>query len=394
MRIGLLTTSFPRYPGDVAGQFVLGFARSLVALGHQVDVLAPEPSGAYCAPAWPNLTVHWTPYMRPRQLAQTFYGAGVPDNLRHNVFAWLGLAPFIASLTRQTRKARENWDAMVSHWAIPCALVAGALREDRKNIAVFHSADLHLLSKLPARGPIALELARTSDRLVFVAPVLRDLFLSFLPKNQRSVVALRCSVLPMGIEPIAPPSAPRDLLRAQWGLDRFTLLFIGRLVEVKGVSEAILGVSERRDLELVIMGDGPERGLLETIARRHRAPVRFLGQITGQAKHDWLSAADAFVNPSVILPSGRTEGVPTALIEAMAHGLPIIATEVGGVGSLIEDEKTGLLVKPGDAMALRAAVDRLVCDPGLCARLAVQCQLRGQALTWPSMAPKIAALFN
>jgi glycosyltransferase involved in cell wall biosynthesis len=392
MNIGLLTTSFPRYCGDFAGHFVLGFARTLVDNGHCVHVLAPEPSDGRRAPRWPNLTVGWVPYLRPQVLSRTFYGAGVPDNLRNSALAWVGLTPFIVSLSHEVRKARPNWDVIVSHWALPCALIAGALRGQRHHIAVFHSADLHLLARLPGRSALARTISRGADKLAFVAPALRDLFLDFIPPAERAGVSERCRVFPMGIEPIPAPSADRNALRDRIGFNRFTLLFIGRLVEVKGVSDAIHAVSRRRDLELAVVGEGPELPALENLARRHQAPVRFFGKLTGIAKHDILRAADGFINPSRVLDSGRTEGTPTALIEAMAHRLPIIATDVGGVSSILKHMHSALLVAPGDRAALTASVDLLLRDSELRYRLGAQSEALSQHLLWPSLAGRLEAL--
>ena len=117
MRIGLLTTSFPRAERDVAGTFVLGFARALVAEGHSVEVLAPEPAEGGVAPAWPGIDVRWVPYLRPRSLERTFYGAGVPDNLHADPRAWLGLAPFSVALLATASLRARRWEAYLSRWA-------------------------------------------------------------------------------------------------------------------------------------------------------------------------------------------------------------------------------------------------------------------------------------
>src|SRR5690348_2455743 len=94
MHIGLLTTSFPRFEGDVAGSFVLGFARALVARGHTLTVLAPEPLDRIEPPDFGStIAVRYVPYVRPRSLARTFYGAGVADNAK-NPLAWPGLLTF------------------------------------------------------------------------------------------------------------------------------------------------------------------------------------------------------------------------------------------------------------------------------------------------------------
>ena len=105
MRIGLMTTSFPRVEGDAAGSFVLGFARALAARGHALSVLAPEPPERMPKPQFDDIDLTWLPYLLPRAWQRTFYGAGVPDNLRRDPRAWLGPLPFTTQLYRHARRA-------------------------------------------------------------------------------------------------------------------------------------------------------------------------------------------------------------------------------------------------------------------------------------------------
>jgi glycosyltransferase involved in cell wall biosynthesis len=128
------------------------------------------------------------------------------------------------------------------------------------------------------------------------------------------------------------------------------VLFVGRLAPEKGIHEL---AEAARGLNLVVAGDGPLRPLVPGA----------LGFVPHEEVERLLARAAA-----VVLPSHR-EGLPMALLEAMAHGRAVVATPVGGIPSLVEDGRTGLLVPPGDAGALRAAIDRLLGDPGLRRRL-------------------------
>lgn len=385
MRIGLLTTSFPRSPHDVAGCFVRGFAEALAARGHELDVLAPEPpSGSPPLTSHPGVTLTWVPYLRPRSLQRTFYGAGVPDNLGRDPAAWLGLGPFVFALALATARRQHRWDAVISHWALPSALVAEAFAPDRPHLAVLHSADVHLLTKLPARRMLAERIARAT--LLFSAPVLKERFASCLGPSSRLLLEAGSYVSPMGIEP-PPRTADRASLRAKFGMTRFTLVAMSRLVPIKGLEVAIRAVAARPDVELFVAGDGPSRSALECLARSLDANVRFLGTVTGRRKWELLFAADAFVSSSRPMASGRTEGAPTSIIEALAAGLPVLATDTGGVGSLVTHERTGLLVPTSSPGALGSAIDRLVRDPALTQRLAEAARDEGRKLTWPELAP-------
>jgi glycosyltransferase involved in cell wall biosynthesis len=154
----------------------------------------------------------------------------------------------------------------------------------------------------------------------------------------------------------------RDSVRAEIGLPRAsTVLFsLGRLHRQKGHAELIEATADvhaqRPDVRLLIAGDGPERGNLENLiaARDLQDVVRLLGH-----RHDvdrLMDAADLFVFPS------HLEGTPFAMLEAMAHGLPIVATSFGGAGEVIEDGRTGILTPVGRPDALCAAIVGALAD--------------------------------
>jgi glycosyltransferase involved in cell wall biosynthesis len=128
------------------------------------------------------------------------------------------------------------------------------------------------------------------------------------------------------------------------------VLFVGRLSPEKGIREL---VEATRGLNLVVAGDGPLRWLVPNT----------LGFVSHRKVERLLSQAAV-----VAIPSHR-EGLPMVLLEAMAHGRAVVATPVGGIPSLVEDGKTGLLVPAGDVAALRAAIERLLGDPDLRRRL-------------------------
>lgn len=392
MRVGLLTTSFPRFRGDVAGHFVLGFAQALAALGHSVEVLAPEPAEPVQLPVFDGIELRWLPYLRPRGWQRTFYGAGVPDNLRADPRAWLGPLPFSAALARVMLRRRDRWDAVVSHFGVPCGIVGGALRGGRPHLCVQHSADLHALRTLPGGTHLARMLAAGSTALWFVTAKARDEFLQLVPASARADAGARCVVQAMGVATPSAPSAERGQLRARLGIERYALLTLARLVPVKGLVEAARALAGRRDLEWLIGGDGPERAQLEAIARSASLRLRLLGTVGDADKADLLHAADAFLLPSRVLRSGRSEGAPTALLEAMAAGLPVIASDVGGIVEVLAAGARGWLFDPAADIPLPAVIDRMrAAAPH--EREARVHAAREFALsqTWAALAPRIEA---
>lgn len=182
----------------------------------------------------------------------------------------------------------------------------------------------------------------------------------------RGIPRARVTVVHNGVRPdaMAPPGV--DSLRRKLGVsdrDR-VVLAVGRLSHEKGHAHLIRALSScRESTRLVIVGDGPERRALERLARTQRAgrSVIFAGMTSEVAP--FYGMADVFVLPSL------SEGSPCALLEAMACGLPVVATRVGGVPEIAADGRSALLVPPSDPTALGLAIDRLLGDPNLGARL-------------------------
>jgi len=156
-----------------------------------------------------------------------------------------------------------------------------------------------------------------------------------------------------------------------------TLIAVGRLDSQKGLRfriEAVPAVVARdRNVHLLIVGEGPERPILVRDIRDRQLGqhVHLLGQRSNVPQ--LLKACDAFVLSSLL------EGMPNALLEAMAAGLPVIATRVEGVTELITDGETGLLVEPGSATALGAAMTTMLQDPNLAREMGTAAQNRVKA---------------
>lgn len=144
--------------------------------------------------------------------------------------------------------------------------------------------------------------------------------------------------------------------------------FVGRIEQSKGVFDLVEAVNEVRqtipNVRLECAGDGDiEAAVRHVLVRGIRANVHFTGWISPRRREDLLARAAVFVLPS------HTEGMPMSLLEAMAAGCPVIATDVGGVPDVVADGVNGLLVPAGDRDALALALHRVLVDRELAARL-------------------------
>jgi glycosyltransferase involved in cell wall biosynthesis len=340
LRIGVITTSYPRASGDPAGGFVGEHVRALRALGHAVDVIAAGDRDRSDAGPASILRV-------PGAL---FYRGGAPDHLeRAPLRAALPAAAFTLRLAAAAAgQARVRaWDAIVAHWLVPSALVALPLAPPL--VAIAHGGDVHTLRRLHLLAPALRALRRRRARLVFVSEHLRSLSRAAAPALDRWLDD--ALVQPMGLDlarfaalaraPRAPP----------------TILIAARLVPIKGVDVALAAFAHvRAAARLVIAGDGPERAAL---AARAPAGVELLGEVDTARRDQLLREASVVVVPSRVTAGGRTEGMPAIALEALAAGVPVIASALGGLREL----PAARLVPPEDPYELARAIDRAIADP-------------------------------
>ena len=358
----ILTSSYPRTPEDHAGHFVASFARRL-AVRYDVTVLAPwdgeaprasiEEGGALAVRRF-----RYAPLPRWHQVA---YGAGIEANIS-SWRARLWLPTFLAVFAVRALLAARRSDVVISNWFVPSG-AAGALCRAiarRPHLAIEHGGGLAMLRGTWRRKLLRAILART-DRVVCVSSALRDDLISEAAGAGLRLRAQDVPIIPMGIETARfdSPSGPRPR----------EVLFLGRLVPVKGIEILIEAMERIPGAVLTIAGDGPLGPALRARAESLGERVRFLGAIHGKAKRETLARATILAVPSVVLPGGRTEGFPVVVLEGMSAGCTVIASDVGGIGEVVRDGWNGILVKPSDAEALAERIAWLLDRPELCAAL-------------------------
>jgi glycosyltransferase involved in cell wall biosynthesis len=155
------------------------------------------------------------------------------------------------------------------------------------------------------------------------------------------------------------------------------ILAVGRLVHKKGFHDLVKAcrilVDHGVKFYCVIVGEGPEKGRLEDLI--HNSGLEEYVALPGPVPQDRLlqdyyTNASLLVQPSVVSPDGDKDGIPTVIVEALAIGLPVVATEISGIGEAVIDEDTGLIVRPGDPEALAKTMEKLLADPERTRRLA------------------------
>lgn len=148
-----------------------------------------------------------------------------------------------------------------------------------------------------------------------------------------------------------------------------TVLFVGRLVEVKGCAYLIEAMAEVQrkhpEAELVVIGDGPLRGELEQMAAQHLKRYRFLGTQPHHVVREWMNQARVFSVPSVRAENGAEEGLGMVFLEAAAMGVPVVSFATGGIPEAVEHGKSGYLAPERDSHRLGAYIERLFTERDL-----------------------------
>jgi glycosyltransferase involved in cell wall biosynthesis len=142
------------------------------------------------------------------------------------------------------------------------------------------------------------------------------------------------------------------------------VLFVARLVEKKGARyllEAMQGINAK----LLIVGDGPDRGTLEKLADTLHLDYSFLGPKNKQELKSLYASCDVFVAPSVIASDGDKDGLPVAILEAMASGAPIVASNIAGIAEAVRHEDNGFLTEPKNVEQIHLAISTILNDDGL-----------------------------
>ena len=366
MNVLMVTSSYPRFPGDVVAPFIESIATGVVARGHRVDVVLPHHPSLR-RPAGDPVAFH--PY---RYAPDAWSRWGYAQSLRADVSvrgAMFLLAPLVAAALRgrvAERLRETRYDVVHAHWIVPnAALVADVVRSHGVPLVVSaHGSDVFVAERLaPAR-----ELARLALRAAgAVTACSRDLSARVVALGARSE---RTRTVPYGADlPAAVPASEVAAMRERLGAGpgQTLVLGLGRLVEKKGFAHLIEAARRAAGVRVALAGDGDLRGALE--AQAAGAPVRLVGALDRDAVAAALAAADVVAVPSVVDRAGNVDGLPNVLLEAMAAGRAVVASRVAGIPDVVADGVDGILVPPGDAVALGDALARLAADPAARARL-------------------------
>lgn len=381
----ILTSSFPTGAGDETCGYIRDFARSL-SLDFNVKVLAPADRNAK---AWPEdlFTLSRSSSPLPRWL-DPFQASADFNSLRaRNLSVKFASAVSFAAFFKDAIKLASHADVICSHWLVPSGLIGALLSRalNKPHVVVEHSGALHLLAQMRGGARLARFIIGGCHRVITVSEDLKQKLLMLCPDASG-----KAEVIPMGIQATMQAGIEKDTQSAR----AKTVLFIGRLTEVKGVDVLLKAMQEIDGAQLLIAGDGEQRNALEELTRHLSVNAKFLGQVEAASRDALLAACDTVVIPSRVLPCGRTEGTPVVCLEAMAAGLPIIASSVGGLAEVIIDGHNGLLFEPVNHSMLAEKLNIVFSDAVLRRKLSRNARLTASDYSWPRIGAQFSEIIK
>lgn len=369
MKIGLVSPYDWSYPGGVQDH-IRHLAAELRARGHLVRILTPATGPQARQVEYGTYKLAWA---APLRLNGSVARVSVAPDLRGRI---------------RTVLSKEQFDIIHLHEPFASALPLTALRlADTANavhVATFHAWARHGLASPPewayasARPFLHGAFHRLRGRIA-VSAAAAEFVSRFFPDDYR--------IIPNGVDVrrFAADAEPFP----EFADEKLNVLFLGRIDQRKGLKYLLRAIPRIREqhpnTRFIIAGDGPLRfDYQHWVERKGWRDVVFLGRVSEEDKPSVFASADLFCAPST---GGESQGI--VLLEALAAGKPVVASDIPGYRSVIRTSGDGVLVAPCDAESLAAGVGRLLGNAAERARLARAGRLRAEEFSWPRISRKV-----
>ena len=368
VNVCILTSSFPRSEEDSAGPFVYQLATALAGKGLNIKVLCPHDQGIAFRESRGNLAITRFPYFYPTQYQRLCYGNGILPNLKKSLLARCQLPFFIMAQILYCLKFvnKNRFDIIHAHWSLPQGLTGIICKRISKIpcIITLHGSDVHGL-KYPGLKWLNAKVINWSDACTANSSETARMAQHITMKDDIVVV-------PMGVDPrFLSAGLGRNVQRPSSRVEDRRILYAGRLIDLKGVDYLIRALpavlKEYPETRLMVVGSGPMKDALINLSTRLNLSdkVDFIDAVPREKLLEYYLSAGLFVLPSIVNDKGETEGLGVVLLEAMACGVPVVGSAVGGIPDIIKDEKTGLLARPKEPDSLAEKITRIFSESSL-----------------------------
>ncbi|HEY2739980.1 MAG TPA: glycosyltransferase, partial [Thermoanaerobaculia bacterium] len=322
------------------------------------------------------------------------YGRTLEADERVKGRAALATPLYALALRRAIRHAlsQRSYDLVHAHWIVPNGVIAAGAAGQVPLAIGLHGSDVFLAEK-PGVRHLARRALRRARLLTGCSPELVDRMLAL------GFPAERSRVIPYGVDVTAFSPAPerRAIWRMKLGIPEAAplILGVGRMATKKGFHVLLETLPAlliaHPEAHVVLAGGGDLLDRFTALARSAELGGRLHlpGSVLRDTLPDLYRAADIFVLPAVHDAKGNVDGLPNVILEAMASGLPVVASGISGIPLAVEDGRTGLLVPEKEAQKLLAAIRRLLQAPGEAREMGERGRRKAVAeLTWDAVAAR------
>ena len=389
----IISSAYPRYKGDVYANFVEDLVNNIKKFN--ITVLAPHDYNIKKEEIVNKIKVKRFTYFYPLKLQKLAYA--IIPNLKKNPILFLQLPFFLFSFLFSTLNLikKNKFNIINSQWLLPSGLIGAICKKlfNIKHIATTHRGDLESLNKLPFKKQIANFIFNNSDYVLFVSNYSKNVFRGLI--NVKKNLEKKSLILPMGIslKDLKNITSINKIKKIYNIKTNKNIIFIGRLEERKGIKyliDAMPRILKEFEFSLFILGDGPIKNeLLNKVkSLKLQDNIKFLGHTIGKKKLDFLKLADILVIPSL------NEGLPVTLLEGLATGKAIIATNVGGISDVIKNNYNGILINPGNKDEISNAIIRLLKNPNLNKKFSNNTLKLSKNYDWRIVSNKYESILN
>lgn len=351
-------STFPRWANDTEPRFILDYAKAMTKY-YDVTVLVPGAVGAKEEEELEGVHVIRYHYFPIHKFETLCYPGAIVPRIKQKKVRIL-LVPFLLlSLHHQLKKRSKEFDVVHAHWLIPQGIMQMSVK-DTPYIVTGHGGDVTSLNKGILKS-MKLKCLERAKAITVVSDALQDYVKQLYPNQKTSIIPMGCDVSRFSSE------HRKENFFGQG--DRKVVLFVGRLAEKKGVTYLIDAMKKVDNAVLVIVGKGDLEPGLRQQAEALGDKVVFAGPKTHDELPEIYASADVFVAPSVTAADGDKEGFGLVILEAMASGVPVVASRSGGIVDIVKDEENGLLCDEKDVEKLSVNISRVLEDEALSAKL-------------------------
>lgn len=353
INICVLTTVFPKFSGDIYGIFILRFLNNFPNT-FKINVICPHENGLKYESKLQNISIHRFVYFFPKKLERVAYRKGMIVNLKIDFLAKIQFPFFLFFFF--LKSLREAKASQIIHGHFSLTSIVACFLNFFLSIPIIitlrGSENLSYITDTQIKSKASKYIFNQADKIICLTNNQKNLMKNIGISDEKIIV------IPNSVDISKFSFKP-------YNENSKKLIFVGRLSPEKRIDVLLkavqIVVKDIQDITLIIVGDGPLKDELIKLTKdlSINNHVIFVGRVLPEKIPNYLYESDIFII------SSNFEGCPNSLLEAMATGIPVIGTNVGGIPDIIDDGINGYLIENGDYQQLAEKIKYIFENPSL-----------------------------